>query len=203
MISSVSQYCPRVIAELSDLQEFYDTDTVELISWIRLGHQIKHTYESLHCGVLTSSSSCRPGLRLQRRLSLREALSCWERWSCVRAQLWPVYRCTPTSTCWGGRKTWVRLTILLKETKKNINWYICFSPCRLIRCTQWDLQRTSTRFWPLRRQTTWSSRSPYVTSSASTKAAGSKTCSTSPTDTWVHTLVLQTQAADSYLSCVL
>ncbi|TMS18181.1 putative C-mannosyltransferase DPY19L4 [Larimichthys crocea] len=29
------EYCPRVIAELSDLQEFYDTDTVELISWIR------------------------------------------------------------------------------------------------------------------------------------------------------------------------
>lgn len=30
-----SQYCPRVLAELSDLQEFYDPDTVELITWIR------------------------------------------------------------------------------------------------------------------------------------------------------------------------
>lgn len=29
------QYCPRVLAELSDLQEFYDPDMVELISWIR------------------------------------------------------------------------------------------------------------------------------------------------------------------------
>ncbi|XP_060916478.1 probable C-mannosyltransferase DPY19L4 isoform X2 [Labrus mixtus] len=29
------EYCPRVLAELSDLPEFYDTDTVELISWIR------------------------------------------------------------------------------------------------------------------------------------------------------------------------
>uniref|UniRef100_A0A665TJP6 Dpy-19 like 4 n=1 Tax=Echeneis naucrates TaxID=173247 RepID=A0A665TJP6_ECHNA len=29
------EYCPRVLAELSDLQEFYDPDTVELISWIR------------------------------------------------------------------------------------------------------------------------------------------------------------------------
>lgn len=29
------QYCPRVLAELSDLPEFYDPDTVELISWIR------------------------------------------------------------------------------------------------------------------------------------------------------------------------
>lgn len=33
--SSVLQYCPRVLAELSDLQEFYDPDTVELITWIR------------------------------------------------------------------------------------------------------------------------------------------------------------------------
>lgn len=33
--SSVLQYCPRVLAELSDLQEFYDPDTVELVSWIR------------------------------------------------------------------------------------------------------------------------------------------------------------------------
>ncbi|XP_049458927.1 probable C-mannosyltransferase DPY19L4 isoform X1 [Epinephelus fuscoguttatus] len=29
------EYCPRVLAELSDLQEFYDPDTVELISWIK------------------------------------------------------------------------------------------------------------------------------------------------------------------------
>ncbi|KAM9385940.1 putative C-mannosyltransferase DPY19L4 isoform 2-T2 [Pholidichthys leucotaenia] len=29
------EYCPRVLAELSELQEFYDPDTVELISWIR------------------------------------------------------------------------------------------------------------------------------------------------------------------------
>lgn len=29
------EYCPRVVAELTDLQEFYDPDTVELISWIR------------------------------------------------------------------------------------------------------------------------------------------------------------------------
>uniref|UniRef100_A0A671YXW4 Dpy-19 like 4 n=1 Tax=Sparus aurata TaxID=8175 RepID=A0A671YXW4_SPAAU len=29
------EYCPRVLAELSDLPEFYDPDTVELISWIR------------------------------------------------------------------------------------------------------------------------------------------------------------------------
>uniref|UniRef100_A0A3Q3RUX4 Dpy-19 like 4 n=1 Tax=Mastacembelus armatus TaxID=205130 RepID=A0A3Q3RUX4_9TELE len=29
------EYSPRVLAELSDLQEFYDPDTVELISWIR------------------------------------------------------------------------------------------------------------------------------------------------------------------------
>ncbi|XP_040045515.2 putative C-mannosyltransferase DPY19L4 [Gasterosteus aculeatus] len=28
------EYCPRVLAELSDVQEFYDADTVELISWI-------------------------------------------------------------------------------------------------------------------------------------------------------------------------
>lgn len=30
------EYCPRVLADLSDLQEFYDPDTVELISWIKL-----------------------------------------------------------------------------------------------------------------------------------------------------------------------
>uniref|UniRef100_A0A7N8XZE5 Dpy-19 like 4 n=1 Tax=Mastacembelus armatus TaxID=205130 RepID=A0A7N8XZE5_9TELE len=35
LLSSVMQYSPRVLAELSDLQEFYDPDTVELISWIR------------------------------------------------------------------------------------------------------------------------------------------------------------------------
>ncbi|CAF92047.1 unnamed protein product, partial [Tetraodon nigroviridis] len=29
------EYCPRVLAELSDLQEFYDPDIVELISWIK------------------------------------------------------------------------------------------------------------------------------------------------------------------------
>lgn len=29
------EYCPRVIADLTDLQEFYDPDTVELMSWIR------------------------------------------------------------------------------------------------------------------------------------------------------------------------
>ncbi|XP_047460250.1 probable C-mannosyltransferase DPY19L4 [Mugil cephalus] len=29
------EYCPRVLADLSELQEFYDPDTVELISWIR------------------------------------------------------------------------------------------------------------------------------------------------------------------------
>ncbi|XP_040910049.1 probable C-mannosyltransferase DPY19L4 [Toxotes jaculatrix] len=29
------EYCPRVLAELSDLQEFYEPDAVELISWIR------------------------------------------------------------------------------------------------------------------------------------------------------------------------
>uniref|UniRef100_A0A3Q0T234 Dpy-19 like 4 n=1 Tax=Amphilophus citrinellus TaxID=61819 RepID=A0A3Q0T234_AMPCI len=29
------EYCPRVLAELSELQEFYDPDTVELMSWIR------------------------------------------------------------------------------------------------------------------------------------------------------------------------
>uniref|UniRef100_A0A8C2XL62 Dpy-19 like 4 n=1 Tax=Cyclopterus lumpus TaxID=8103 RepID=A0A8C2XL62_CYCLU len=29
------EYCPRVLAELSDVQEFYDPDTVELISWIK------------------------------------------------------------------------------------------------------------------------------------------------------------------------
>ncbi|XP_075995626.1 putative C-mannosyltransferase DPY19L4 [Genypterus blacodes] len=29
------EYFPRVLSELSDLQEFYDTDTVELINWIR------------------------------------------------------------------------------------------------------------------------------------------------------------------------
>lgn len=29
------QYCPRVLAELSDLHDFYDSDMVELISWIR------------------------------------------------------------------------------------------------------------------------------------------------------------------------
>lgn len=32
---SFLQYCPRVLADLSDLQEFYDPDMVELISWIR------------------------------------------------------------------------------------------------------------------------------------------------------------------------
>uniref|UniRef100_A0A672H441 Dpy-19 like 4 n=1 Tax=Salarias fasciatus TaxID=181472 RepID=A0A672H441_SALFA len=29
------EYCPHVIAELTDLQEFYDPDTVELLSWIK------------------------------------------------------------------------------------------------------------------------------------------------------------------------
>lgn len=29
------EYCPRALAELTDLQEFYDPDTVELISWIK------------------------------------------------------------------------------------------------------------------------------------------------------------------------
>uniref|UniRef100_A0A7N6FCS2 Dpy-19 like 4 n=1 Tax=Anabas testudineus TaxID=64144 RepID=A0A7N6FCS2_ANATE len=29
------EYCPRVLAELSDLPEFYDPDTIELISWIK------------------------------------------------------------------------------------------------------------------------------------------------------------------------
>ncbi|XP_011607158.1 probable C-mannosyltransferase DPY19L4 isoform X3 [Takifugu rubripes] len=29
------EYCPRVLAELSELQDFYDSDMVELISWIR------------------------------------------------------------------------------------------------------------------------------------------------------------------------
>ncbi|XP_032391789.1 probable C-mannosyltransferase DPY19L4 isoform X2 [Etheostoma spectabile] len=29
------EYCPRVLAELSDVQEFYDHDTVELINWIK------------------------------------------------------------------------------------------------------------------------------------------------------------------------
>ncbi|XP_056273718.1 probable C-mannosyltransferase DPY19L4 isoform X2 [Pseudoliparis swirei] len=29
------EYCPRILAELSDVQEFYDPDTVELISWIK------------------------------------------------------------------------------------------------------------------------------------------------------------------------
>ncbi|XP_068602912.1 probable C-mannosyltransferase DPY19L4 [Brachionichthys hirsutus] len=29
------EYCPRVLADLSDLQEFYDPDTLELITWIR------------------------------------------------------------------------------------------------------------------------------------------------------------------------
>uniref|UniRef100_A0A673ARZ2 Dpy-19 like 4 n=1 Tax=Sphaeramia orbicularis TaxID=375764 RepID=A0A673ARZ2_9TELE len=28
-------YCPRVLAELAEMQEFYDPDTVELISWIK------------------------------------------------------------------------------------------------------------------------------------------------------------------------
>uniref|UniRef100_A0A8D3DT22 Dpy-19 like 4 n=1 Tax=Scophthalmus maximus TaxID=52904 RepID=A0A8D3DT22_SCOMX len=32
---SASQYCPRVLAELSDLQEYYNPDTVELMNWIR------------------------------------------------------------------------------------------------------------------------------------------------------------------------
>nr|XP_057903325.1 probable C-mannosyltransferase DPY19L4 isoform X2 [Doryrhamphus excisus] len=29
------EYCPRLLAELSELQEFYDPDTAEMISWIR------------------------------------------------------------------------------------------------------------------------------------------------------------------------
>uniref|UniRef100_A0A673AP87 Dpy-19 like 4 n=1 Tax=Sphaeramia orbicularis TaxID=375764 RepID=A0A673AP87_9TELE len=29
------EYCPRVLAELAEMQEFYDPDTVELISWIK------------------------------------------------------------------------------------------------------------------------------------------------------------------------
>uniref|UniRef100_A0A8D3DE91 Dpy-19 like 4 n=1 Tax=Scophthalmus maximus TaxID=52904 RepID=A0A8D3DE91_SCOMX len=29
------EYCPRVLAELSDLQEYYNPDTVELMNWIR------------------------------------------------------------------------------------------------------------------------------------------------------------------------
>uniref|UniRef100_A0A3B4AFR3 Uncharacterized protein n=1 Tax=Periophthalmus magnuspinnatus TaxID=409849 RepID=A0A3B4AFR3_9GOBI len=29
------EYCPRVMSELADLQEFYDPDTVELINWIK------------------------------------------------------------------------------------------------------------------------------------------------------------------------
>ncbi|XP_031151536.1 probable C-mannosyltransferase DPY19L4 isoform X1 [Sander lucioperca] len=29
------EYCPRVLAELSDVQEFYNPDTVELINWIK------------------------------------------------------------------------------------------------------------------------------------------------------------------------
>lgn len=29
------EYCPRILAELTDLQEFYDPDTVELINWIK------------------------------------------------------------------------------------------------------------------------------------------------------------------------
>uniref|UniRef100_A0AAQ5Y837 Dpy-19 like 4 n=1 Tax=Amphiprion ocellaris TaxID=80972 RepID=A0AAQ5Y837_AMPOC len=35
LFTTLLQYCPRVLAELSDLPEFYDPDTVELISWIR------------------------------------------------------------------------------------------------------------------------------------------------------------------------
>ncbi|KAM6904289.1 putative C-mannosyltransferase DPY19L4 [Lycodopsis pacificus] len=34
------EYCPRVLAELSDVQEFYDPDTVELISWIKSQAQV-------------------------------------------------------------------------------------------------------------------------------------------------------------------
>ncbi|KAK5854672.1 hypothetical protein PBY51_004847 [Eleginops maclovinus] len=29
------EYCPRVLADLSEVQEFYDPDTVELVSWIK------------------------------------------------------------------------------------------------------------------------------------------------------------------------
>ena len=34
-ICSGLQYFPRVLGELSELQEIYDTDTVELVNWIR------------------------------------------------------------------------------------------------------------------------------------------------------------------------
>lgn len=34
-VSSSFQYFPRVLAELSELQEFYDPDAVELMNWIK------------------------------------------------------------------------------------------------------------------------------------------------------------------------
>jgi len=66
-----------------------------------------HTCLLKSIGAPLTSSPRPPGPRLRRPQSLLEALSCWERWSCVQGQPWPVYRCTLTSTCWGGLKTWV------------------------------------------------------------------------------------------------
>lgn len=53
---------------------------------------------------------------------------------------------------------------------------------RPTRCTAWDLQRTSIKFWRLKRPTTSLSRRPFATSCSSTKAAAPKTCWTSLTD---------------------
>lgn len=95
---------------------------------------------------------------------------------------------------------WQCFALIICWNINELNWanvFLC--PCRLIRCMEWDPQRTSIRFWPLKRQTMWSSRSPFVTSFILIKAVGSKTCSTSPMDMWVWTLLLLVPAADSHV----
>lgn len=179
----LSKYCPRVLAELSELQELYDSDTVELINWIRWVMSPDFIFKK-HC------------------------------WCCVCNVFLPFRSQAPLATVFAGSPQILGMVKLcsglavtslplysdinllrrtenvgavmfkLNSVEQNIGNFLEFF-LRPTRCTEWDLQRISIKFWRPKRPTTSSSKSPFVTSCSSTKAAAPKTCSTSPTDTWV------------------